>query len=337
MASHRILIVGTGSIGERHLRCFRATKRAQLSICETNEQQRRTIIERYPGTEGFGDYETALKSLRPGDTVLVATPAQLHVPMARQAVELGLHAFIEKPLSISEEGIGELIEAVRRKGVISAVAFTYRSHPSVRDMQQAIASGRFGRALQVSAAWGQHFPKYRPAYRSTYYTSHATGGGLIQDLLPHAINAAEYFVGPITRVMADADHLALEGVEVEDTTHVIARHGSVMGCYVMNQHQTPNENSITVVCERGTARFVLQESRWYSMVEAGGEWKVEHAFSLERDDIFINQANLWLDALEGKGEVACTLADGWQTLRACLTTLAAAREPGWRDVPAGRR
>lgn len=124
----------------------------------------------------------------------------------------------------------------------------------------------------------------------------------------------------------------LEGVEIEDTIHVIARHGQVMACYTANQHQASNENTITIMCERGAARFDLNHARWQSMVEPEGGWKTEFQFSLERDDIFISQANLFLDVVEGKAEPACTVAEGLQTLRATLAILNAADHPNWRDV-----
>ena len=57
-------------------------------------------------------------------------------------------------------------------------------------MKQEIDACRFGRIVQVIAVSGQHFPFYRPAYRETYYTDHATGGGAIQDALTHTINAS---------------------------------------------------------------------------------------------------------------------------------------------------
>ncbi len=42
-AKKKILVVGTGMIGERHTRCFLATNRAEVSICETNDSLRKKI------------------------------------------------------------------------------------------------------------------------------------------------------------------------------------------------------------------------------------------------------------------------------------------------------
>ena len=48
-----VLVIGAGSIGERHLRCFAATGLVKVSVCEPNESQRNKISERYPTTECF--------------------------------------------------------------------------------------------------------------------------------------------------------------------------------------------------------------------------------------------------------------------------------------------
>ncbi|UCD27285.1 MAG: Gfo/Idh/MocA family oxidoreductase [Planctomycetota bacterium] len=333
MDTHKILILGVGSIGERHLRCFKATKRADLSFCETNEKLRKTIADRYEVSGCYNTLEEALNDRsKTFDIAVIATPSPLHIPMATQLVQAGINIFIEKPLSTSLDGIQELINLIKKQQVIAAVAYTYRSHPALRSMKQAIDEGRFGKPVQVVSVWGQHFPKYRPAYREIYYTSRATGGGAIQDVMTHAINAGEFLAGPIDRLMADAAHQVLEGVEVEDTVHVIARHGDILGCYSLNQHQAPNENTITVICERGTAKFDLNNACWSSMTEPGGEWQKEFTFSLERDDIFIAQANLFLDVVEGKAEPACTVAEGLQSLRVNLAMLDAADHPNWRLV-----
>jgi len=333
MSTHRVLIIGVGSIGERHLRTFGRTERADLSICEVNESLRQTVGERYNVKNRYASLEEALGDRsQKFDAAVICAPAQFHVPMATQLAKAGVNLLIEKPLSTSEEGVAELDAIIRQRKLKAMVAYTYRSHPALRSMKKAIEEGRFGKPVEIVSVWGQHFPKYRPAYRSTYYVSHASGGGAIQDSITHALNAGEFLLGPIDRVMADAAHLILPGVEVEDTVHVIARHGPVLGCYTLNQHQAPNEMTITVMCERGTARFELHNARWMSMVEPGTEWRVEMQFSQERDDIFVSQASIFLDVLEGKTQPPCTLEEGLQTMRVNLAILAASQNPTWRAV-----
>jgi len=330
MAKHRVLIVGTGSIGERHLRCFSASGRADVSLCEVDDERRRVVAERYGVTRSFGDLAVALE--QGCDAAVIATPAPLHVAMATQLADAGTHLLIEKPLSTSFDGIGLLKQTVAARGIVAAVAYVYRAHPALGAMRQATRDGRFGRPVQIVAVAGQHFPTYRPAYRSIYYNDRAQGGGAIQDALTHLLNAGEFLAGPIDRVMADAAHQVLEGVEVEDTVQVLARHGSVLGCYCLNQHQAPNEMTITVIGDRGIARFEMHNAHWRWMTEPGGEWHDESECSRERDFMFVTQAHAFLDAVECKSLPLCSLAEGIQTLRVNLTVLAASDRPAWNVI-----
>ena len=329
MSRHHVLIIGVGSIGERHLRCFQQTGRCEASFVEINDTLRQTISQRY-GVRGFSSLEDAMAQ-RP-DVAVLCTPAHLHVPMATKLADAGIHLLIEKPLSTSLDGIDRLRETVERRGIACSMAYVYRAHPVLTAMREAIFGGRFGRPLQLIAVSGQHFPTYRPAYREIYYKDRATGGGAIQDALTHIVNAGEWLVGPVTRLVADASHQRLEGVSVEDTVHLLARHGDVLASYSMNQHQAPNENTITVVCEQGTVRFEGHECRWRWMTTPGEEWHDEPHPPLERDSLFVAQANQFLDAVEGKRPVACSLDEGLATLRVNLAALASADGGGWQNI-----
>ena len=258
------------------------------------------------------------------DVAVVCTPAQMHIPMTTQLVEAGVQVLVEKPLSTNLEGIAALRKLVAGKGAVVSVAYVWRASAILGAMRAAILEGRFGRPVQAVVVTGSHFPTFRPAYREIYYNNRKTGGGAIQDALTHMINATEWIVGPIDKLAADTAHQVLEGVTVEDTVHLMARHGSVLASYSLNQFQAPTEVSITIICERGTARFELLAHRWRWMTEANGKWHDEVFPVAERDAMYIAQANAFMDAVEGKVPVACTLEEGEQTLRVNLAALASA-------------
>ncbi len=325
-----ILVVGVGSIGERHLRCFQSTARAELSFCEPNTALRQTIADRYNIKDAFEDFSVALES-KP-DASVICTPAHLHIEMSLAAARKGIHALIEKPLSTSLDGLDELEREISQKKLTAAVAYVYRAHPALAAMREAIRSGRFGEPVQIVGTFGQHFPFYRPAYRDTYYKSRATGGGAVQDALTHAMNAAEWLAGPTTQLVADAAHQVLEGVEVEDTVHVLTRHGSILGSFSLNQHQAPNESSLTVICKSGTARFEMHNSRWRWQTDPAGTWQDEPGVKLERDTLFTLQASSFLDALAGKFPPLCTLAEAAQTLRVNLAILRSMEDRRWQTL-----
>jgi predicted dehydrogenase len=186
--------------------------------------------------------------------------------------------------------------------------------------------------VQINSVSGQHFPTYRPAYREIYYKDHATGGGAIQDAITHVLNASEWLVGPIDRLTVDAAHQVLEGVSVEDTVHVLTRHGGVLGSFSLNQYQSPSEMTITVVCDGGTARFEGHKNRWRWMLKPDEPWHDETFEPIPRDQLFINQAVAFLDLLEGSAKPLCTLEEGLQTLRVNLAALASSKNGNWQST-----
>jgi len=323
---HRILVVGTGSIGERHVRCFLATGRASIGICEPHEHLRLAVAHRYPLEHAVAGLDEALAS--DWDAAVIATPANLHIPIAVRLAQSKINLLIEKPLSTSLEGVAELETTVGTSGVRAAVAYVYRVHPLIQSMSSALRSGGFGLPLELVVQTGHDFPAARPAYQSIYYSKRETGGGAIQDALTHMLDAGQYLVGPIERITADASHQLLLGVEVEDTVHATARHGAVLASYSLNQYQPATEVTLTVVCERGMLRAEVHENRWRWMKTVGEPWHEETLPPLERDAWFTLQASAFLDYLEGKREAPCSLAEGIHTLRVNLAALHSADHGG---------
>src|SRR5262245_43219568 len=125
----RVLVVGAGSIGERHVRCFQKTGRAVVSICESDPKRRAEVADQYDLDRTFAELDAAV--FEKHDAVVVATPAHIHIAVAQSAIKSGCHVLIEKPLSVSTDGVAELGEAATSKNRLIAVAYVYRAHPSL--------------------------------------------------------------------------------------------------------------------------------------------------------------------------------------------------------------
>jgi predicted dehydrogenase len=125
----------------------------------------------------------------------------------------------------------------------------------------------------------------------------------------------EWLIGPCTRVFCDAAHQALEGVTVEDTVNVSARHGEVLVSYAWTQFQAPNENTIVIHGERGSLKIEGHLQRWGTLMHGETQWTWHSTAALERDEMFIAQAHAFLDGIEGKISPLCTFEEAVQTLK----------------------
>jgi predicted dehydrogenase len=316
-----VLVIGCGSIGERHLRCFQQTGRANVMVCDTNTSLLRQIGGKYR-VPTFHSWKQALAE-RPG-AVVICTPAPSHVPIALAALRAGCHVLIEKPLSNSLAGIDALLEACRDSAQQSAVAYIYHSYPVLDAARAWLRNNDLGPIQQVTVVTGQPFHRLRPGYAATYYRDRQSGGGAIQDALTHPVNWVESVIGRADSVLCDCAHLVVPGVEVEDTVHVSARHGPTLASYALNQFQVPNETTFQFNAKRGSVRIEFPPHRWGFFREGDAAWTWHDSPPLDRDAPFITQANAFMDQIEGQPTRLCSVPAAADTLRFNLAAIASA-------------
>lgn len=321
--SVNILIVGGGSIGERHVRSFQQVG-CDVALCETNAQRRMQIAEQYHLEHSFESLDVATRQIWTG--IAICTPAHLHAEHATQAAKATKGLLIEKPLSTRLSDAEQLRTSLA--GATVQVAYVLRHHPAVQYVRERLAAGDIGALHQISVTAGQHFPTFRPAYRDIYYTRHETGGGAVQDAATHLFDLIQYLAGPLDWVFCDNAHQELAGVDVEDTVHVLGRAGGgkVLVSLALNQFMAPNETHVQLNGARGSLaiRFHEQRAGLYRLGDA--EWQWTESLVKERDDLFRAQAKNFLAALRGESTPLCSLEDGIRALKINLAALQSGRE-----------
>src|SRR5262249_1989505 len=111
----RVLVVGGGSIGARHLRNARCLGLGPLAFVEPSAERRQEVTADCH-SPGFATLEEGL-GWQP-EIAVIATPTGVHVPQAIQAAKAGCHLLIEKPLSHAKEGIEALAREIEERRLI---------------------------------------------------------------------------------------------------------------------------------------------------------------------------------------------------------------------------
>jgi predicted dehydrogenase len=170
-----ILIIGAGSIGERHIRNLLSLGYQNLIVYRQRNLPFRTI--------GAGqvrvvtDLAEAVK-MQP-KVAFITSPTAQHLSQAIACAEAGMHLFVEKPLSHTLDCLSQLKEVVLRKGVYLYVGYMMRFHPLVRELKRLIESKRYGKLLSFTTRWGEYLPDWHPweDYRTSYAARRELGGG----------------------------------------------------------------------------------------------------------------------------------------------------------------
>ena len=144
---NRILIVGLGSIGKRHLNNIqKLMPQASLAVLRS-----RPTNQSVAGCEMIASLKDAVE-FRP-DMALICNPSSFHLEVAKSLAAKCIHLFIEKPLSNQVRGVKELIEMIDRCELKAMVGYNLRFSPSLQAFKSLLDTGKYGRTKD---AFGKH-------------------------------------------------------------------------------------------------------------------------------------------------------------------------------------
>ncbi|UUT36177.1 Gfo/Idh/MocA family protein [Microbacterium elymi] len=211
----RIGLIGAGAIGHTHAHTVATTDGFELAGIADPTDAGAELAAQF-GTTHHRDHRGLWDDIPP-DAVIIATPNDLHVPIALELVAAAIPMLVEKPIATTAAKARTLVAAAERAGVPVLVGHHRRYHPVVRRAKEIIASGRLGRIVAVSAT--AFVSKPDEYFEVAWRRARGTGGPFLINLI-HEVDLLRHLVGEITSVSALASS-ATRGLEVEDTGAVI--------------------------------------------------------------------------------------------------------------------
>jgi predicted dehydrogenase len=193
------------------------------------------------------------------DALVLATPPEPRLALAKAALEAGKHLLLEKPVTLCAEEAEDLQRLALMRRLTVAVDFEYRAVPLFQQLAALLSQGVLGTPWLVKFDWlmSSRADASRPW---SWYSQSVAGGGVLGALGTHAFDMLHWFVGPTRGVQAslstairerplpgdgrmavvDADDIALLQLQLETPAAVrvpaqvtlasVARHGR--GCWL---------------------------------------------------------------------------------------------------------
>lgn len=147
----RIGIIGVGYWGPNLVRCFNRFPDCEVSIvCDRSRSRLLHTADAFPGLRLTKSADDVLDP-QVVDAVVIATPTSTHYGLARRALELGLHVFVEKPLATSSQECRELVDLADAKGVVLFVGHVFLYSAPVVKLKELIDNGELGELYYISS------------------------------------------------------------------------------------------------------------------------------------------------------------------------------------------
>ncbi len=138
-----VAVVGTGYWGKNLVRNFYQIGALKL-ICDKNEAVLSALQDQYKGVEVCYALTDVLKR-DDISAIVIATPAETHFSLAREALLAGKHVYVEKPLVLNESEALEVIDIADRQNRVLMVGHLLQYHPAFIKLKELAATGELGR------------------------------------------------------------------------------------------------------------------------------------------------------------------------------------------------
>ena len=179
----KVGLLAYGAIGDEHNKAIQATDGLTLhAVCDTNPERLEAALKISPDAQTFSDANEMLSNAQI-DLVVVSTPPNSHYKWAKQALSLGLHVMLEKPMALTTQECDELMELAKSKNSLLVVYQNRRYDLDYLTIKQQIEADQIGELFHYESFVGGYS---KPC--SYWHSDAAVSGGAIFDWGSHFID-----------------------------------------------------------------------------------------------------------------------------------------------------
>ena len=258
-------IVGLGRWAKVLARAACASDRLAITAAYSRSQEKRSAFAQEFGVASAPDLPSLLADPRIAG-VIITTPNEQHLPVAREAARAGKHIYTEKPIaSTLEEGL-EIEVLEKSHGVTVTVGHSARLMAGIRRMREMIDAGELGRVAFMEANFSNERALELTPQTWRWYKTKAPGGPLSQ-LAIHQFDVLHYLGGEIVAASSMAAKLSPVGAEVDDQSMTLLKFADGKIGYVGASWTSPGVFAVRVFGSKGLMHYEIDFATWDTPAE----------------------------------------------------------------------
>ena len=297
----KLLIIGGGAIADcNHIPTAKTLLGVEdIVLAEPNVAQAEKLKRNHGLLHVVSDYHEALAGV---DACIICTPPHIHNVILKDCIASHKHVLCEKPLSPSSEETKAILAAAPAD-LVMGMCHSYRFFPTRQEARKLILDGFFGKSVSVTINEG--LPSNWPTVSGYCFKKDLVSGGALYDNGIHSLDFLLWCLGKPDKIVYEDD--AAGGLESNLTINM--QFGEAKAFFKLSRTR---ELSNTIMIEGNGHKAVLEVFDSKKMMLDGKERVFEEDGK--------SQLENFLDAVAGKCQLVCPIADGlavMETLESC--------------------
>lgn len=312
---NKILIVGYGSVGKRHVNNLISIPNTEIIVCTKQKNLKFS-------NKKIKTYNSLNESLKEKpDIGFVTNETSKHISVAIDLAKQRLDLFLEKPLSNSMINVKVLTKTVKKNNLITQMGCNFRFHPCLMRIKKIIDEGMIGRIIVAHAESGSYLPDWHPYedYRLGYAAREDLGGGIVLTCI-HEIDYLYWFFGDVKEIFSITGKFSDLEVTSDDMSSVILRFkNDIIAEVHLDYFQRPDFKSCKIKGTKGTIYwnsdhnevkiYLIKENRWKTIMKLK---------NFQRNQMFIDEIKHFLKCVETRKPTINDVRQGTRTLEISL-------------------
>lgn len=330
-----ILILGLGSIGQRHLRnlkkispktnIFALRKKYLTPMLNNNNRIVKGDLKKKYSLKYINNLNEIKKKKLIIDAALICTPSSHHVTQAIWLIKNNIHCFVEKPLGSSSKNILKLKKLlIRKPNLITMMGFQLRFNPIIHYIEKILRNSPIGKIHFINIHHGEHVEDFHPYedYKISYASKKKLGGGVMLSQI-HEIDYflylfKSYKIKKINSLNSKISNLKIDVEDIFSSIFVLKKNNQKIFCTInLNFFERPKKRKIYLVGSMGSIKICLNSQK----VEIyKNKIKYIKNFDFNRNDIFKKELKFFLNCIQKKKKISddMNLFNGIKTLNFVL-------------------
>jgi len=315
----KILVVGYGSIGKRHVKNLLENSDSEIIICTKNKNLEKFDMNRVKIVKSLK------KAMNENITcALITNNTSEHVETATKLINKNIDIFIEKPLSNSIEGISNLLKLVKKKKIITLMACNLRFHPCIEKIKKMINSNEIGKIISVQVENGSYLPDWHQNedYSKSYVAKQKLGGGIILTSI-HELDYLYWLFGDVKEVFAVSEKMSELKIETNDIALMILKFKkNILAEVHLDYLQRPYFRSCKIKGTKGVIYWDSDSNSVKVFNTNTKKWsKKMHVKKYEHNLEYVKEINHFIHSVKNNKKTINNLEDGIDTLKIALAAI----------------